>query len=132
MKISCLIIIFVFAICSISAFEYSYPISVTKIHDGDTFVCDINMGLGIVFKDKKVRVLNCDAYELKVPKLGDEATSLTKNFISGAKNNLTIRTNGEHDGFGRLLADVIRTDTKESLADELTSHSLTTGKWRKK
>ena len=131
-----LIIIFVLFILSIVlataySFDYAYPVTVTKIHDGDTFTCDIDMGLGLIMKNQRIRVLNCDAYELKVPELGDKATSFTKAFLFGAKDNLMIITTGKRDSFGRVLAQVINTNTGASLADELTSNSLITGKWRK-
>ena len=132
MKKSLTIAIFIFCLVfSAHSFDYTYPIAVTKIHDGDTFTCDIDMGLGLVMKNQSIRVLDCDAYELKVPELGNKATTFTKKFISNAKDNLTILTTGKRDSFGRILAHVINSNTGIYLSDGLTSKGLTTGKWTK-
>jgi endonuclease YncB( thermonuclease family) len=106
---------------------HEFPITqVYEIHDGDTFKCRFRL-LDDVEANKTVRVLGCDAFELRNPG-GPQALAYTRAFIQETTQPLVLVTQGKYDNFGRLLADVQR--GKVRLSDALTSAGLTTGRFR--
>ncbi len=106
-------------------FTYQYPVKVTRVIDGDTFICDIDLGLDLILKNQKIRLLGCDAYEKNTDK-GKVAKYFSTKFLSG--NGIMISTDGARDSFGRILADVSKNGVL--LKDVLTSNSLTTGRFK--
>lgn len=83
---------------------YTYKASLVRVIDGDTIVCNIDLGFNIIIKDIKVRLLNYNA---------PECTGAEKEFGIIAKAKLktilpetfTIRTT-KSDSFGRYLATI--------------------------
>lgn len=121
-----ILIIFFLLGASRDQFWFRYPIEkVVNIHDGDTMTIDYKMAKNIVVKNEKIRLLGCDAYELKDSK-GKIAKKFTENFLS--TGTLTLITQGERDSFGRLLSFIERDGI--FLNDAITSANLTTGKWK--
>jgi len=110
---------------------YEYNATVTEVVDGDTIVVDIDLGFDVVFTNQKVRLLGVDTPESrtsdKVEKVfGLVSKDFVKKFVSGCKNHVIIRTHiseGTDDSgrekFGRLLGEIINSDTKEVLNDQL-------------
>jgi endonuclease YncB( thermonuclease family) len=43
--------------------ENSHPITIERVKDGDTFVCDIALGFGVVLDDQPARIAAFDAWE---------------------------------------------------------------------
>jgi endonuclease YncB( thermonuclease family) len=106
---------------------HQFPIvQVYEIHDGDTLKCRFRL-LDDVEAVKTVRVLGCDAFELRNPG-GREALAFARAFIQETTQPLVLVTQGKYDNFGRLLADVQRSGV--CLSDALTSAGLTTGRFR--
>ena len=136
LKINFKLMILLFVFCSLLAhsgqkskeekFLFHYPIlKVNKVLDGDTFSADFSLGFNLFFKNEKIRLLGCDAQELKTPK-GPEAKKFTQDFLS--TGSLVLITFGERDSFGRILATVEKDGIQ--LDDALTSAGLTTGRFR--
>jgi len=46
---------------------YTYQAHVTKVHDGDTLTCDIDLGFNILYKDQKIRLYGINAPEIIGP-----------------------------------------------------------------
>ncbi len=107
------------------AYLHAYPIQVVSVYDGDTFTCDIDMGLNIRLTNQKVRVLGIDAFEKRDPG-GLAATKLARQFLTDS--NLILLTPGKRDSFGRVLGHV-RNSNGLYLSAALTSAGLVTGRF---
>ena len=107
---------------------YEYPVDIVRVIDGDTFVCNIDMGLDVTLKKQKIRLLGCDAYEKRgaTKELGLKAKAVAEDFLS--TGTFVLITNGKRDSFGRVLGNV-NNQNKVYLKDVLTSNSLTTGRY---
>ena len=86
---------------------YVYKALVTKVYDGDTITCDIDLGFSVVLKDQKVRLRGINAPEVK-GKTKEEGKKvrdiLHKKLID---KYVTIKTyRDKKEKFGRWLADV--------------------------
>lgn len=84
---------------------YTYKPFVKRVIDGDTFVCDIDLGFGIWLNNKSVRVAHVNCPERETPE-GAAAKVYTTNMLAQA-NEITLCVK-EHKGdkFGRILAEV--------------------------
>lgn len=84
---------------------YTYAAKVTKVTDGDTFVCDIDLGFRLWNKDVKIRLLNYNAPENSGAEkaFGAVAKQVMTNLL--LTRDITIRT-VKSDSFGRYLGEV--------------------------
>ena len=93
---------------------YTYRAEVTRVVDGDTMDMTIDMGLGIVLRDR-VRVLDFDAAETWRPKNeaerkhGEAATKRATELLSAP---VTVVVDGR-GSFGRVLARIVLEDGRD-------------------
>lgn len=98
---------------------YTYKAKVTRVIDGDTFVCDLDLGFNMWIKGLKIRLLNYNAPETrgKEKLLGVMAKAILKDLINNKE--IIIRTT-KSDAFGRYLGEVwLQDDT--NLVEKLVS-----------
>lgn len=106
-------------------FIFRYPIvKVNRVYDGDTFWIDFDMGFNMRRTNEKIRVLGCDAFELK-DEGGPEAKAFTEKFLS--EGDLVLVTKGKRDSFGRILGTIEKNGVY--LDDELRNNNLTTDRF---
>ena len=97
---------------------YEYKCKVNKVIDGDTVDVDIDLGLGVVLTDERVRVMGIDTPESrtrnKVEKLfGLASKARLKELLSKhCVLKTEINKNGEDmkGKFGRVLGDFVAAD----------------------
>ena len=104
---------------------YFRVVEITKVVDGDTIDCRIDLGFGI-YKEERVRVAGIDTPEcrtrdLEEKKLGKDAAAYMKERLEGVINGdeeLTIRTElkGGVGKYGRLLGWIYSTDGDPELS----------------
>ena len=109
---------------------YEYKALITKVVDGDTFDCDVDLGMYVHYK-ARIRLLDVDAYEKygSTKELGikirDYITPLLLNkevIIKSHKPDSSLYT----DSFGRWLAEVKFGDSLDTdLAQFLLEHNFT-------
>ena len=91
---------------------YYYKAKVRRVIDGDSIVCDIDLGFGIILKERNVRLFGVDTCELrsKNPAIKHFA-KLAKEFVRRQLPrgmNVVLSTHiDKKDKFGRVLAEVI-------------------------
>lgn len=87
-------------------FLYHYKANVLSVRDGDTFVVDVDLGFQAWLHGKAVRVVGCDAFELRKTG-GDAAKNFTEDVLAQAGNKVILQFCSRfEDNFGRLLARV--------------------------
>jgi endonuclease YncB( thermonuclease family) len=128
-KNSILLFLFIFILSSFSYsyFLYQYPIDVVYVVDGDTCDADIYMGLGMVMKNQRIRLLGCDAWERNINRQKwEEAKSVAEDFLN--TNTLILVTDGRRESFGRILGN-IKNGNGKTLKETLEEKGLTTGRF---
>lgn len=90
---------------------HQYKTIVTKVVDGDTIKCDIDLGFDIVLSNQTVRLYGVDAPESRTKDKEEKYYgNLAKNFLKRYfKNNNTIilKTHLDKKGkFGRILGEI--------------------------
>jgi micrococcal nuclease len=92
---------------------------ITRVYDGDTVTCDLDIGFGIALKATKLRLKGIDTPELRgtsgdVKKRAYAARDYLRSLILGKE--VLIRTHGKGK-YGRWLATIYheRTDVNEHL-----------------
>ena len=91
---------------------YHYKAKVRRVIDGDSVVCDIDLGFGIILKERNVRLFGVDTCELrsKNPAVKHFA-KLAKEFVRRQLPrgmDVVLSTHiDKNDKFGRVLAEVI-------------------------
>jgi len=84
-----------------------FPAKVERVIDGDTFVADIDVVLGIVLDDERIRVAGFDAVERNEPR-GQDARLAAAALLGG--KTVTLRVHASRDKYGRVLAGVTLPD----------------------
>lgn len=90
---------------------WTVPADVVRVIDGDTLVCNLDLGWGLWRMGAHVRLARCNAPELKAPG-GTEARYYVERVLadsvahSDALPRVTIISHSV-DKYGRTLADVI-------------------------
>lgn len=108
---------------------WTVPADVVRVIDGDTLVCNLDLGWGLWRFQVHVRLARCNAPELKAPG-GQEAKAYVKRLLadsiahSQALPSVTIISHSV-DKYGRTLADVIVPDG--ALGFNLNDLLLTSG-----
>ena len=90
---------------------YEYGIRFKRIIDGDTFVCDIDLGFGIWLMDQHCRLFGVDTPEKNTPE-GKAATETAKEWFTSRQNTaerFSIEVLQKADKYGRRLV-YVKTD----------------------
>jgi micrococcal nuclease len=83
---------------------YEYRATITRVIDGDTVICDIDLGLRVFLHDQRLRLLNVDAPELSTI-AGKQAYWWLRARIEG--QTVMIRTvKDKMEKYGRWLATI--------------------------
>ena len=99
---------------------YEYKVKITRVLDGDTCDCDVDLGFGIFTKDR-IRFMGIDTPESrtrnkKEKALGLAAKARLKEILKENKGNIILRTSKEGKGkFGRILGTLLIYDGKTSV-----------------
>ena len=51
---------------------YQYKAKVRRVIDGDSIVCDIDLGFGIILKERNIRLFGIDTCEIRSKNLADD------------------------------------------------------------
>ncbi len=100
-----LFFIILFLLLSSSVFA-DWKIDVKSVYDGDTITADIDLGLGVILVDQKIRLLYIDAPEIKG--LFKNKGNKSKEYLTGLLKNQEVYLSldskeKERDSFGRIL-----------------------------
>lgn len=104
--------------------DYARKALVTRVLDGDTFDCIIDLGFGMAMQTR-IRLLGVDTPERREP-MYYEATEFTSQAIDD-KEVVVITEKFATGGFGRYLGVVYYTDeegNQKCLNDELLENNL--------
>lgn len=85
---------------------YTYAANITKIVDGDTFVCDIDLGFGIFLQRKHVRVAHINCPEMKT-QAGKDARAYMCEWLEKQPHVVVKIVQHKTDKYGRILAEVM-------------------------
>jgi micrococcal nuclease len=93
---------------------YEYRAQLVRVIDGDTIVCNIDLGFGIWQHKEHVRLARINTPETRTLDLVEKAKGLeAKEFVSAMFNKLfmeggtfTLQTYKDHGKFGRFIAEV--------------------------
>ena len=102
---------------------YQYKAYVTKVYDGDTITCDIDLGFGILLKKQKLRLAGINTPEVRGP--GKEVGQYVRDIVAQKIYNkwIIIHTAKDKKGkYGRWLATVY-------YHDEQNDYSLSLNDW---
>ena len=86
---------------------YSYKAYVTKVYDGDTITCTIDLGFGVLLKDRKIRLANIDAPELRG--ISNHKGILSRDFLRDKilGKEIVIKTEKDKTGkYGRYIGEI--------------------------
>lgn len=85
-----------------------FDITVHRVLDGDTVLCEIDLGFGVILASKLVRIEHIDAPEIR--SLDEQhkmhgllAKTRLQRFL--AQTNVVLVSEGKLDKFGRVLGD---------------------------
>ena len=109
---------------------YEYKALVTRVVDGDTFDCNVDLGMYVHLNNIRIRVLNVDTYEKfgSTKELGTKIRDYMKSLLEGKE--VIIRSYKPDadlyiDSFGRWLADIRFGDEfNTNLAEFLIEHNF--------
>lgn len=110
-----------------------YKVHVKRVVDGDTVVCDIELGFSIVLTDQRVRFLGVNTPEMRggtaeSKAKAAEAKRYVQSVVDGATRcRLVTRgtdTGKERDNFGRILGNLLADDVDLSEALLETGHAV--------
>ena len=83
---------------------YSYGATVLRVIDGDTLLCNVDLGFKLRW-EHPVRLWGIDA-----PELGTEAGEKAKAYVESLKLGDVTLLSCKPDKYGRVLADVLLAD----------------------
>jgi len=95
---------------------YQYRATITRVIDGDTVDCDIDLGFSVVLTKQRIRLYGIDTPESRTRDLEEKKYGLlSKAFLQGsiqeAGDSITIQTYKDGRGkFGRILGQLIDSD----------------------
>jgi micrococcal nuclease len=96
---------------------YQYKATITRIIDGDTVDCDIDLGFKVVLAKQRIRLHGIDTPESRTrdkveKKYGLLAKKFLVEFIEEAEHSIIIETSkGKSRGkFGRILGKLVNAD----------------------
>lgn len=91
----------------------TYPLTVTRVIDGDTIVADIDLGLGVTLTDEVIRANGYDAWETSLRSgvthqevaKGKEATEALKDLLQSGQ--VLLKSDGKRGKYGRRIGELI-------------------------
>ena len=92
---------------------FQYKAIITRVIDGDTVDCNIDLGFSVILFKQRIRLFGIDTPESRTrdkveKKYGLLAKQYLKDFISAAGNTVQIETSKEKRGkFGRILGKLV-------------------------
>tara|TARA_R110002012_G_scaffold298736_2_gene497364 strand:- start:1827 stop:2243 length:417 start_codon:yes stop_codon:yes gene_type:complete len=95
---------------------YQYRATITRVVDGDTVDCDIDLGFSVVLTKQRIRLYGIDTPESRTrdkeeKKYGLLSKKFLEDAIYKAGDSLTIQTHRDGRGkFGRILGQLIDSD----------------------
>ena len=106
---------------------HEYKAKVTKIIDGDTIRCDIDLGFDIVFSNQTIRLYGIDTPESRTRDLEEKFYgNLSKDFLNDycpKGSYITLRKHLDKKGkFGRILGELIV--NKVNLNEQMVENNL--------
>jgi micrococcal nuclease len=98
---------------------------ITKVYDGDTVTCDLDIGFGIILKSARLRLKGIDTPELRgtrgdVKKRAYEARDYLRSLILGKE--VLVETHGKGK-YGRWLATIYHRSADVNKHMILTGHA---------
>lgn len=113
---------------------HEYKAIVTRIVDGDTIICDIDLGFSFWFRNQSVRLYGVDTPEIHSKDneeviFGHLSRQFVETFCGECDNKIILQTSIEQitaskEKFGRILAIVKNPITNKILNEELVKESL--------
>ena len=104
---------------------HEYKSKVTKIVDGDTIKCDIDLGFNIVLSNQTIRLYGIDTPESRTKDLEEKFYgNISKQFLNDycpKGSYITLRTHLDKKGkFGRILGELIvnKVNLNEQMIEE--------------
>lgn len=88
--------------------KYVYKAIVTRVIDGDSFICDIDLGMSVWVKDQRIRLKNVNAPALK-EKFGSEMAEELRKWLEGKESTL-VTFKDRKEVHGRWLGEVYQGD----------------------
>ena len=92
---------------------YEYKVKMIRVIDGDTFVCDIDLGFEVILKNKHIRIAhinapenNTDAGKAATKYLGYMLMPNVDQHVSYSPEIVLNIMNHKNDKYGRILAEV--------------------------
>jgi len=106
---------------------HEYKAKVTKVIDGDTIRCDIDLGFDIIMSNQTIRLYGIDTPESRTKDLEEKFYgNLSKDFLNDycpKGSFITLRTHLDEKGkFGRILGELIV--NKVNLNEQMIENSL--------
>ena len=92
---------------------FQYKAIITRVIDGDTVDCNIDLGFSVILFKQRIRLFGIDTPESRTrdkveKKYGLLAKQYLKDFIKAAGNTVQIETSKEKRGkFGRILGKLV-------------------------
>jgi micrococcal nuclease len=104
---------------------HEYKSKVTKVVDGDTIKCDIDLGFDIVLSNQTIRLYGIDTPESRTKDLEEKFYgNISKQFLNDycpKGSYITLRTHLDKKGkFGRILGEIIvnKVNLNEQMIEE--------------
>ena len=99
---------------------YEYKAKVLRVVDGDTMVCEVDLGFSITVTERiRLRGINTPEVRGNQKKRGLEVKEIVRNMIEGKEIILQVYKKGK---YGRYIADIVVDDY--SLSEYLISNEL--------
>ena len=95
---------------------YQYKATITRIIDGDTVDCDIDLGFKVILSKQRIRLYGIDTPESRTrdkveKKYGLLAKKFLVEFVEAEDYQITIETSkGGRGKFGRILGKLVNAD----------------------
>ena len=99
---------------------YEYRAFVRKVYDGDTITCDIDLGVNMIMRNQKLRLVGINTPEVRGESRpeGLKVRDIVRSRISNKW--VTIKTHRDKKGkYGRWLAEIYEAGVEESLTQWL-------------
>lgn len=108
---------------------YTYKIKLTKVIDGDTLECIVDLGFRVSLKER-FRLIGIDTPEVRTrdleeKKLGLKASEFVKDYCEKHKDTLYVKVEGK-DKYGRWLGTFYKGEDPQSLNELLLENGLAT------
>ncbi len=105
---------------------YEYGIQFKRVIDGDTFVCDIDLGFSIWLKDQHCRLMGLDTPEKTTPE-GKACIKITNDWFKAlveARDTIIVAVEYKADKYGRRLVTVRGSKSPFSLNEYLLKENV--------